>query len=344
MAIRKFMTSVADVYAYDTQTGDLILYGKTLLDTSLDTTLGNTDVRAGRGAPLQYVYYHSPDLKFTVNDAQFNLAFLAANVGSVITTGNNVYTEENVTLTGGGAGTVTGTPLAVTGTTVYGWVTLVNGDVEKVTFTGSAFTCSGTSGDVVCVRYYLADAASRSITVSGSIVPSILRFVLEAQLASSDVTSNVIGKVQIEVPRATLTGAFSLAMKPDSVASTPLNARALPNNDTVGGCVTQPWLAKITEVITGTNWYDNVIGLSIAGGDFALTHPATKQLQVYAIPSTGAAFIPPTADLTFASSDTGKATVNASGLVTTVAAGSSTIHVTITAKPAYDASVVVTVS
>ena len=98
---------------------------------------------------------------------------------------------------GGGAGTVVGTPLTDLGTggAVYGWVTLVNGTTQQVTFTGSAFTCSGTSGDVVCVRYYALNSASTSVTIPANIIPSIFKLVLEAELVSSDETSNIIGKV-----------------------------------------------------------------------------------------------------------------------------------------------------
>lgn len=342
---KKFLVSTADVYGYDSS-GTLILSGKTLLDSSIETTLANTDIRAGRGNQLQYVYYHTAEMNIKLTDSQFNLAFIAANVGKSVVTGANVYKQEDVTLTSGGAGTVTGTPLAVSGSTIYGWVTLANGTTEKVTFSSSNFTCSGASGDVVCVRYLQFNAAARSLTIPANIVPSILRLVLEADLASSDDTSaNIIGKVQIEVPKATLTGAFTLSLTPDGVASTPLMARAIASNDVIAGCSSEPTFATIKEVLTNAHWYDNVIGLAIVGGDFGLTTGGTKILSVRAIPGDGgAAFSPPVADLTFSSSSTSVATVSSSGLVTYVGVGTSTIKATITAKTTIDANIVVTCS
>ena len=343
MAIKKFVTSVADAYGYDTS-GNLLFVGKTLLDSSLATALSSADVRGGKGAPLLYTYYHSPDMTVEISDAQWNLDFLANATGGTVVTGSNVYYEENVTLGAGGTGTVTKTPLAVTGTTIYGWVTLVSGTVEKVTFTGSAFTCAGAENDVVCVRYYYLNSAARSLTILSSMIPSIVRLVLEVQLNSSDVTSNLIGRVQIIIPRCTFTGNFTISQVMDGVASTPLSGRALQTTDTGGGCTNQPYLAKIIEIVDSANWYDGVLGISISGGDFALTHPATKQLVVYAIPAVGSAFIPPTADLTFSSGTVGTATISAGGLVTTVASGSSLLKASITAVPAIDANVVLTVS
>jgi hypothetical protein len=341
--MKKFLVSTADVYGYDSNS-NLVIVGKTLLDSSIETTLGNTDVRAGRGNQLQYIYYHTAEMNINISDAQWNLDFLSKQVGQDIVTGSNVYTEETITLGALGAGTVAGTPLAVSGTTIYGWVTHEDGVVERVTFSGSNFTSShGVATDVVCVRYYALNAAARSLTIPSNFVPSIIRLVMVAQLASSDASTNIIGEVQIEVPKGSLTGAFTISLTPDGVASTPLAVRALAANEAWAGCTTQATYAKIDEIIYNTNWYDNVVGISIEGGDFSLTHPSTKQLIVRAIPLTGAAFIPPTSGLTFSSATVGTATISASGLVTSVAAGTSLLKVTITAKTAIDANVVVTV-
>ena len=342
--MRKFLVSTADVYGYDSSQ-NLVLVGKTLLDASIETTLANTDVRAGRGNQLQYIYYHTAEMNINIAEAQWNLDFLAKQVGQDVATGANIYQEETVTLAGGGVGTVVGTPLAVSGATIYGWATLDDGTVQKVTFTGKTFPVSGGSeNDIVCVRYYALNSATQSLTIPSNFVPSILSLVLVAQLASSDSSTNIIGEVQIEVPRASMTGAFTISLTPDGVASTPLAVRALASAQTFAGCTSTNVYAKINEVIYNTNWYDNVVGLSIEGGDFALTHPATRQLVVRAIPVTGAAFIPPVADLTFSSGTVGTATISAAGLVTTVAAGTSLLKVTITSKATVDANVVVTVS
>ncbi len=341
--MKKFLVSTADVYGYDSEQ-NLVIVGKTLLDSSIETTLSNQDVRAGRGNQLQYIYYHTAEMNVKISDAQWNLDFLAKQVGQNVETGANIYTEETVTLTAGGNGSVVGTPIAVSGSTVYGWATLADGSVQRVTFTTKAFTISGgAEGDIVCVRYYAVDSAARSLTIPSNFVPSILNFVLVAQLASSDSSTNIIGEVQIEIPKGSLTGAFSISLTPDGVASTPLSVRALASNEAFVGCSTEAIYAKINEVLYNTNWYDNVIALSIEGGDFSLAALATKSLVVRAIPVSGAAFIPPVADLTFSSATVGTATISSAGLVTGVASGTSLLKATITAKTSIDANVVVTV-
>ena len=221
MATRKFLTSVADVWAYDTS-DNLIFTAKTLLDTSIEVTTSPQEVRGGRGSQLLYTYYSGSSVSITLTDAQFNLQMLGSTVGSSIATGNDVYTEETVTLNGSGVGTVTGTPIALPNSgVIYGWVSLPDGSTDKVTFSGSTFTTTAgvaNANDVVCVRFWATDSASRSITVPASILPSIVRLELEASLNSSDENSNKIGVVQFLVPKFSLSGAFTISMTSDKIS------------------------------------------------------------------------------------------------------------------------------
>lgn len=348
--VKKFLSSSGLVYFYDNATGTEIFRGKTLIDSSIEVALGNTDVRGGQGNPLLYTYYHSSDMNININDAQFNLEFLGAMVGSDIGTGTNVFKEENVTLGGGGAGTVTGgTPLALPGiSTVYGWVKLVDGTIEKVTFTGSNFTASGgTSGQVVCVRYYALASGARYINVNANMLPKIGRLVIEAQLNSSDVSTNRIGTFIVEIPKAQLIPNFTISMTSDGVANTPLTAKALVSEDlTSAACSSVPILAKMTEVIDGQNWFDGIVALAFAGGDVTLSSTtATYQTRVYALRDDGSSafLVPDLDDVTFSSSATGVATVSSTGLVTGVSAGTTTIKVTLDSNTSIDANIVITV-
>ena len=342
--MKKFLVSTADVYGYDSN-DNLLFVGKTLLDSSIETTLSNTDVRAGKGNQLQYIYYHTAEMNITINEAQFSLEFLALNTGSSIDTGANVWTEESVVVTGGKGNVAKGTPLAIQTQTIYGWVTKEDGTVERVAFNDTEFTLADTSYEgTVCVRYYTNDAAARKVTVYADMLPSVIRLVMVGTLASSDSTTNQIGTVQIEVPRASMTGAFTLSMTPDSVAQTPLSVRALSSTVNTGGCDgNRPIYATITEKINGAKWYDNVIALAIEGGDFTMTNGTSKQLQVYAIRNDGsAAFLAPVNGITFASDKEATATVEG-GLVVAKTAGTATIKATITDVPEIDANVIVTV-
>jgi len=198
--MKKFLVSVADVRGY-TQDNVLLFEGKTELDSSIETTLSNTDVRGGKGNQLQYIFYHTAELKATITESQFSLDYLALNVGSSINVGADMYIDETITLVAGG-GTVSGTPVATASGVKYGWVTFADGTIERVTFTGSVFTTSRTtSTDVTCVRYYNNEAGARQIKITADMIPATIKLVMEATLCSSDVSTNKIGTVQIIIPK-----------------------------------------------------------------------------------------------------------------------------------------------
>ena len=341
--MKKFLVSTANVFGYD-ENDNLLFTGKTLLDTSIETTLSNTDVRAGQGNQLQYIYYHTAEMNITISDAQFNLDYLALNTGSEKVTGAKCWTEETVEVTSG-SGAVTQDPLNISSDTIYGWATEKDGTVVRVEFTGKTFSTGDNYTGKVCMRYYAMNDAAKQVTIYADMVPSVVHLVMEAILASSDAATNQIGTVEIDVPRASMTGAFTLSMTPDSVASTPLNVRAL-SADTVsdGSCSgSRPVYATITEIVDGANWYDDVIALAVVGGDFELANAETEMLEVRAVPSTGAAFKPNYNDLDFTAS--GVTVENSNGATkgqVTGASGGGTVTVKITKKPDIEVTVNVT--
>ncbi len=344
-----FMVSVATATAFD-DSGNILFTGKTLMDSNVTIKTSNTDIRGGVGAKLQYIYWHSSDWTGTIQDVQFNLSMIGTTLGSDITTGANVYASETLTLGGGGTGTVTGgTPLSdQTSGTIYGWCQFADGNIEKVTFTGSNFTAStGVSGDVVCISYYQLNSSAKSITVKSNIIPKIARLILDTQLASSDSSSNIVGKVEIIIPRAQFTGSLSITMKADGVSSTPLDYRALSYNNpnSIGGCADTEAYGYINRIVDSSFWYSDLIALAIKDGDFTLAVAGTKTLIVYAVHSDGSSEPAPVADLTFTSSVPGKATAGLhTGLCTGVSSGTTIISVYPTAAPTFDAAVTCTVS
>ncbi len=336
----KFLVSIADVRAYDLTTQDQLFQAKALVDSAVEVTLANTPVRAGRGNSLKYLYWHTAEMKISVVDAQWNLDFIALNTGKLITSSSNLYSEESVTLVAGVA-TVTGTPLAIPGATpIYGWVTMPNGDVKKVTFTGQvASAIPGATTEKVCVRYWNNDSSARQIVIPANIVPKQMRLEMDIQVADNTSTSNIVGKVELIVPTAIASGAFTLNLKPDAVSTTPLNLTALATSVTVDGCNNDDVYAYLVEQINGAVWYQGLSAIAVADGDFTLDSSpvTTKTLTVWGVPSNSnyAPFIISNSLLDFTSSDPTKASAGLNtGLITGVAAGDTIIHVTPTAVAA----------
>jgi len=318
---KKFLISVADVYAYDSS-GNLVLSGKTMMDTGIELSLSVTDVYGDRGAPTEFVYFSEPDLTITIEDSQFNLAMISATTGKDIETGSDIYEDERVVIEAGGIGEVSKTPIA----NGYAWITLPNGTFERSLFTGNQFTSTATEGSVVDVLYLTNVSTAEVITIDGEIDPMEVYLVLEATLAIGDRTYNEFGKIQVEKLKAILSGNFILTMSPDGVSSTDIEARALSYDTYESGVGYYSIYGTIKETIPFRNWYDEISGIYIANGDFSLASGSTKQLVVKAIPNTGAAFSPPISDIEFTSDNPPSATVNSSGLVTGISVGNSGIR------------------
>ena len=350
MANRKYLTSVADVFAYD-DSDNILFTAKTLLDSSIEVSLGSAPVRGGRGNQLQYIYYHTGEMKFNLTDTQWNLAMLAGTVGSLQSSSEPYYIQEEVTVTGS-AGTIAELPLAFqTGGVIYGWATSPLGVNQRIVIASPArtFSVSGveTSG-TWCVRYLTLNASvGKTVTISANMITSVIKLVMETQLNSSDVNTNKIGIVQIIAPTVTLSGAFSIAMKADGVANTPLTGTALSYNPGGAGCTTEPYYATITEIIDSSNWYDDVVALAIEGGNYTQATATTHTVVVWAIPSSGAAFHAPyEGKITFGLATLAGTSINAStGVVTSgTTAGTATITALIASATTIDVTCIVTVA
>lgn len=355
MAINKlFMVGTSNVFAYDITTSDLVYTSKTMLNTSVDFETSQQEIRSGYGNQLQYVYFNSSAMNLTMAESQFNLAMLASRLGTSVVTGSPNWTEENVTLGSGGTGTVSKTPLVTpdSTTTIYGWVTTQDGVTTRIQFTGSNFTLAGgTLNQVVCVRYYAQDNSAKKVTVSSNFIPSVVRLVIETQIASGDGTaagSSIVGKVTFEIDRFQHNPTGTFDMTSDGVANTAISGFALSNNGTTAGCSNAGVYGRVIQQIFNTNWYDNVVQIAVSPDPLALTTANSPyQMVVTAIPTSGSAFtLNPSqlADLTWTSSAVGTFTVNTTGAVTKVAAGSATLTAKITAKQSVIDTVAVTVS
>lgn len=345
--MKKFLCGVANLFYYNS-VEDLIFQSKTMLTDAIEITVDNTPITGGQGNSQQFIYYHTSKMNITAEDIQWNLAYLAAQFGTSITTSTSVYFEENVTLGAAGAGTVINTPVSALGSaTIYGWVTHSNGDKEKVAFTAKAFTSAlGAENDVVCVRYYMANAAAQSVTIPANIVPSSGRLVLEADIYSSESGaidgSTLIGNCQFIVPSAQMTGQVSINLSSSGVSNTPLNFTALAT--TVAGCTSAGVYGYIKEVITAAHWYDDVEMLTLTVDPVLLptvSSPLTVELR--AIPNSGSAFRPPYTDINWVSSDAGIFTTTV-GVLTRVSSGTANLTYTVIADSDITGQSIVVVS
>lgn len=346
-----FLVGVCDVVALD-DNGQMLYNGKTELSTGIEVSTSNTDIRAGKGNGLQYVYYHTGAMSLNLEDAQFNLGLICMTTGGIVGGAAGIFGEETAAIAGNQI-TLVGTPVAQTGAgQAYAYVRY-KGMNYSLPVTGknidaTALVNAGATGNV-CVAYLKEYATTDTFTIPSRIVPKIAHIYMNGDLATNEAGDGIVGRAHVEIPRGQFSGAVTLSMTSDGYSTTPVTINALEYADINAGCANNKYYAKITQEIFDANWYDNVIGLAIADGDFTLAKGATKTLQVYAVTALGS-FLCDNKKLTFSSGTAATATVGANtGVVTaTQTEGTSLITAKITkigsgADPGIEASCTVTV-
>lgn len=328
--MKKFLFSVADVYGYAVNSMDLLFTSRTLIDSSIETTISNEDIRSGIGNQLQFVYYHTAEFKVNLTESQWSLEFLSSAIGSVIQSNGIRQISETCTVTGGAGTVVGGTPInayGVAGTPILGAATDVdNIKYDVVLLADGTFTVTNTGANgSYCIMYNIQDTNTRYIDIPANMVPDVIRLVMKAQLGSSDsgvadTNSSVIGEVEIEVPTLQLDpSASTISMSSSGVSQTPLSGRALAYTSGVtGGCTTSAIYAKIKETIYGLAQYSNLLNFVCTESDVEVPKTETYTVRTLVIPTSGIPFAP-TTGLTFgiaAGTATGTTINSTTGVVT----------------------------
>lgn len=218
MAENQFLTSVADVQLFDLKTGDLILNGKTLLNSSLTQAIQNQAVYGGKGSQKLFEFNYQKELTFAIEDAVFNVAYICLqNNAKVIRELSEYYTTEEVLLSAIGEGTLAQTPVG----NVH--VEMPDGTYKQLIPTGKNFTEPSLKDQLVTVAY-MYNEMMENIDIKADSFPAAVKMVLNA-----DVMTNA-GKekeIQILVHKFKPDGALELSMTHDGVSSSALAGSAI---------------------------------------------------------------------------------------------------------------------
>lgn len=360
--VKAFLANVMDAYVY--AGSDLLFTSKALTDSSISIGLTAEEVRGGKGNKLIGRFFHDSTFSLELQDALFNLEYVALNVGSSIAEGVGAgLAEEQITATGAGALTVAGIPADFLGQGKLGWIALPGSD-EWATFTFTGDTASATSvtlangdtlveGEAYCVKY-MNETACEEVVIPGDFVPSEVTVILKGDLykasKGNDVsTSSVIGHIEVEVPRFQLNGAMDISLNSSGASQIPFAGQALLTSDASAGCEGGGYYAKIRRIDVGANWYDNLIGLAIEGADAVTLAPsASKAIRTFGVFANGSSRLIDPSKLTYsvtAGTASGLSIANATGILTAGATqGKGNLSITVANKPGVSVVAEVTVA
>lgn len=216
--VKSFLVSTADFAFYVNNM--LACTGTANLNTSLEVSMQEQTINGGKYNQLQYSFLYQRELSATLEAANWDLRYIAANVGSTITEGlTDVYKIEECVDIVNGIGKVASTPIGKVA------VMLPDGNLIEVTPTGSTIDVSQNVKDGMVKVTYRYNTIARTVTIDADTTPSLGKLVLEAD--RHDNKLGKVGSVQIIVPSYQLTGNFSISFSADGVTSTNLDGKAL---------------------------------------------------------------------------------------------------------------------
>lgn len=214
----QFLTSVANVRLFDRLTDELILNGKTLLNSSMTQAIQTQAIYAGKGSKKVYELNYQKELTFSIEDAAFDTAYIALQNGAEINHQlAEYYTDEMILLDANGKGTLAETPIGKV------HVEQLNGTFAQYTATGKEITVPALAGKEVQVVYVVQEMMD-TIEVSADSFPKAVRMELNVDIRSNN---GKTGEVIIEVPNFKPNGAIEISMTHEGVASSSLAGSSL---------------------------------------------------------------------------------------------------------------------
>lgn len=315
---------------------NLIGVAKTLTESTYDFSITAEDIRGGAGNALWGQYFHDSNLSVTLNDAMFNLEYIAASLGTTVNQGGLSVKEEQLSSAVGGSVTVTETPVAYDGTMI-GWYKKPTDSAWSIgTLEGNTMAIpSAQANEVYCVKYFWQNPDAQSITIKTQYVPAELHVVIINDLYSGDIAkvateANRLGRLIVDIPRLQMAGNQNLALTASGAATTSLtgSALAVSAGDT---CEEDPYYGTMTEEIFGAKWQDNVVAIAIENSEMELANGEQESAIVRVVyrgsmPSERK----DASNFTFVSSADSVAEVNNEGVVTAMGTGEAIISVTLT--------------
>lgn len=310
---KKFAVSVADVLLYDTSCAgeQLILNGKTLINSSITQAIQQTTVYGGKGSQSQFEFNYQKEITVNIEDSTFSPVYMAVQNGTnIVSEEANFYVQEKVTFDATGKATLKSEPV---GTVQVGDEF---GTYQVVIPTGAEIVMeemADKEGTVV----YVEKGEFRKMKIKADAFPKTLKLVMTVDIFDD---RGKVEEMQIVIPRFKPDGAIDLSLTHDGVATSALAGKALADCN-----------ANYAEIV----WKDLVGDSEVCYNSLMVTPSSvefetgdTETLKVKGVRGGLYGNIPITEGLEFTVAEDTVAMVDSTtGVVTAVGVGSTTVTV-----------------
>lgn len=338
----------AELTMYDPATGNVVGYDNVGSDAAISYTFDFTEVVGGMQNQLVGLIPHTTRLTGSYTSQAFSLAHRALLSGGSLTYNAVAPVCETIKATATTL-TVSKTPAKAqsqASTDTYAWCYVrphdaatyegVNYGVDISTKAVQNFTA--TVNDYYDVFYFTEWASAQQLALPAGANPSIVavhqKWAVYSEQNGSRSQGTLQGYLYVVVPKAMLEGDAGIDGNQTSNSTTTYNWRALSgaesNKPICADCDSSTAdLAYYIYVPCGTA-LDAVVDMVVLGGDPTLTIGTDEQLKIRLVMKDGSTVLPDYSTLAYVSGTTGKVTVNDTGVLHPVSAGSSVITTTLT--------------
>lgn len=316
---KTFLVSTADfILKYN---GIVACTGTTNLNTSIEVSMQEQNVNAGKGNKLAYSFKYGRELKPSLEAADWKLEFIAVNSGTKITEGmNDVYKMGECVQLTSGVGIVASKPIGDVA------VELANGNIITVTPSGNSIDLNeyGLTNESVKVTYQYS-RITKKLVIDAESSPMVYELILDADKHNNKLGK--VGSVQIVVPSFQPDGNYTISFTPDGVTSTQINGTALAveGEKCSDGASVYAYINEFDDSATAMEV--NEIAATPATVSLDTTTNTTATISVIGL--KGALYSPielDNSDCEFVSDDA-CATVDAEGKITAVSTGTAKVTV-----------------
>lgn len=355
-----FAKGTCNVVVRDIVSGDVDYQSNKVQTSQFTTTCDMGAIQAGIGNATAIQLPHNAAVNLTLTNADFSMKGRAMSVGSALNYGGIAPVCEVVTAQSAQLA-VTQQPAAPYGyqkaicNVVESGVTNANGtayeiDMESKNVVG--FTAE--SGKSYVVTYFSQNASSQYFNIGGVFAPAIKHVTVQIAVYSnsgsgSAMTGTKVGDLYIIIPRMQFGGKADTDGTQTAPVTTDLSGTALTYDEAVavGVCTdcAVPGLAQVLYVPSASTAVA-VQGMAVIGGSVALTEGDVKLLPIKWVMPDGSLQQPVYSAMTYEVPAEGQTyvSVDAGGMITASAAGSTTITAKLTENPAITCVAEVTVA
>lgn len=341
-----YAKGTCDVVVRNISTGDVEYQSNKVQTSQFTTTCDMGAIQAGIGNTTVMNIPHNSAVNLTLTNADFSMEARAMQVGSGIAYNGIGPVCETLT-TNNGTLTVTNTPAAPYGYTENICNVVKLGDVNAA---GTAYTINATTKAVegfvadndktYIVNYFTSAVGNKYFNISSVFAPAIKHVTVQIAVYSAAATQSAtqgtkVGDLYIIIPRMQFSGKADTDGSQTAAVTTDLSGTALTYDQALEAgacdCAASSGLAQVIYV-PSANTTAEIAGLVIVGGEISLTVGDTVSVPVKYLMKNNTLVNPDYSALTYTIPAGGAsyAEVNASGVITAKAAGSTEITVTMT--------------